>query len=260
MGSRRNSVSTKTETNALIERLDAMEKKLCGKIDSKINDMNDVWNKKFESILQKNDQILEQFANFEIETKNQFKTTNSRIDNAETDIQALKQEGKTSKNDIYRLEYLFRMNQLNISNVPEEPDEDLVDIFQKMVNGLKITGPIVLDSIYRAGKKSNQSDVHRLIIVNFLSVSNRNVFFAAYHQCKTMDLNFIGFTGNTTRIYINEYLSPELRKVHSIARRLMKTGKLQKVIKRDGLIYVKSQNQPDLVQVNTPECLKLFIN
>lgn len=52
-------------------------------------------------------------------------------------------------------------------------------------------------------------------------------------------MNHLGFEVNK-RIYINENLTEEARKIKTLAVKLKKTGKLSSVYTRYGIVYVKT--------------------
>lgn len=133
-----------------------------------------------------------------------------------------------------------RANDLVISGVPHTTDEDLRLVFERIAKQLGYKEESV-PAVELERLPSSSS-----IVCRFALRTSRRKFFQTYLKNLSLCLGDIGYStinadsdGSLGRIYINEYLSRRICGIRSLAMKMKKAGRIQKVLTRDGVIHVK---------------------
>lgn len=152
---------------------------------------------------------------------------------------------------------LENRNELIISGIPYVSGENLDTHFEAMCRTLELSecsssSPLVNSRRIKTGQ--NESD--SLICLEFAFQAERDKFFSAYLRKRNLTLRHLGL-GSNRRVYINEHLTAEARKVKSAALRLKRAGKLTSVYSRGGVVHVRRSERGPPVAVWSPLQLQL---
>lgn len=133
-----------------------------------------------------------------------------------------------------------RKHDLLLSGVPYHAAEDLSGYVMRISSTLGY-GNDCTPLIYpkRLAKPPIASGATPPIALQFAFKLAKDDFYNRYLSSRNLSLNHLGFEVNK-RIYINENLTEEARKIKTLAVKLKKTGKLSSVYTRDGIVYVKT--------------------
>lgn len=275
--STRPSIGKKMDVDPIIARIDMLEEKLSNKFSENIKTMESKWDAIVSKLVDNQNSLTENVTDLGIQVS-QVKETVTEV---KSKLNQIDEEFSCVNAEILRLDYLCHLNQLNIKNIPEKPNENLFEVFKSIAEKLDI--PVTKDlkscisSIFRIGKKisnineSNAADSSRssivnksnsrIVIVKFHSTEYRNLVFSKYLENIKLTTHQIGLssTQNDKRIYINEYLHPCLRQVFNLACKLKAEKKLLKLnVKNGNIIITKHDGQT--MKVYSIDVLQQIIN
>lgn len=134
---------------------------------------------------------------------------------------------------------LQNQNELIISGIPYQSGENLNSTLKQIGKHLAVKDATTLMMEPRRMKSGSNSGRDGLIVVEFALKMARDEFYSAYLRKCDLKLNHIGLDSDR-RVYINESLTSEARKLKSMALHLKKAGKLTSVHSKQGVIHVKS--------------------
>ena len=146
----------------------------------------------------------------------------------------------------YRLE---RSQELIIKGIPYRLSENLNLIFRDITYSLGIVGtnsPVV--HLKRLSKIPIRVGSTPPIICQFSSRGSRDELFRMYLKSRALTLDNIGYNSKN-RIYINENLSPLVKRILLAAIKLRSNGLLYKVSTRRGSVYVRTcfESEPVII-------------
>lgn len=154
-----------------------------------------------------------------------------------------------------RILVVERRNDLLLSGVPFQPSENLMDYFLKIANALGYAeGNAPQVYAKRLAKPPIAVGATPLIVLQFGFKLARDDFYNRYLSSRNLSLTHLGFDVNK-RIFLNENLTEEARKIKSLAVKLKKAGKLFSVFTRDGAIHVKSSADAAVQRINSVDQL-----
>lgn len=128
---------------------------------------------------------------------------------------------------------------LVFSGIPYQSREDLSDIFRKIAVSIGFDEnnlPIVC--LRRMTRGPISSGASPLILCEFSLRQERNEFYRQYLSKRSLCLQNIGFE-SANRVYINENLTSNARQIRAEAIKLRKSGQLENVTTRNGVVFVK---------------------
>ncbi|XP_055606195.1 uncharacterized protein LOC129754266 [Uranotaenia lowii] len=145
--------------------------------------------------------------------------------------------------------HLAKSNDLIITGIPFQPNEKLGDTIRKVSLALGFAdSELPLVSAKRLSRSPIQESSSPPILVEFAFKSVRNEFFGRYLKKRSLALTHIDINVNR-RIYINENLSESTRKLKGELLKLKRSGSIQSVFTKDGLVFVKTsvEKTPKLI-------------
>ena len=152
---------------------------------------------------------------------------------------------------------LENRNELVISGIPFQNDENLGTIFNSICKHLAILVPNTPIGKRRM-RTSNENDKNGLIVLEFALKTTRDEFYRAYLRKRDLKLRHIGLDSDR-RAYINESLTLQSRKVKMAALRLKKDGKLVSVYTKLGVVVVKHTVNGPPIEIRSEEELNVFV-
>lgn len=223
--------------------------------------------------------MLQQFAETRqlIDTvRGEIRDVNKRIDVVKTelkdDIKSVKDEcaAKLQQHDSalvslnkrmdsvsHKLGALENRNELIISGVPSVDGENLQSTVNAIGRHLAVKSATTQMVETRRIKPGPNSDRDGLIVVEFALKAARDEFYGAYLRERNLKLRHIGLDSDR-RIYINESLTTEARKLKSAALHLKKLGKLTSVYTKQGVVHVKPTGSELAVVIRSENDLQKY--
>jgi hypothetical protein len=149
-------------------------------------------------------------------------------------------------------EQLMRKNSVEVSGVPEVPDEDVFQVVEKVGKGLGIeVTRDMLVGCHRQGRKGSE-DKTRGIIVNFAKRKHKEEFLQKRRLKKMLTTKDIDLPGNAF-IYINESLSEESRKILNAARDVKRKKGFKYLWVRNGKILLRKEENGNVITLSSME-------
>lgn len=156
---------------------------------------------------------------------------------------------------IQDLEQRSRNCNLEISNVPETAKEDAVLIAVKIGQVLGIQN--AKEQIQVAHRVMSKKSPKPLI-VNLCSRSVRDQWLQAYRAKKMMFTDELNSHFTRQRVYINQHLAPHLKLLLGQVKSFARDNGIKYVWTRDNKIFVKQDDNHNIIKINTIDDLKQF--
>lgn len=197
----------------------------------------------------------------------------SEIKEKDNEIKQLQSDLIKSQNSLSKLqlrlsavEKVSRDLNLEIHEVPESKNENLYAVFKKLCECIQVDIPeSEVRACRRVAKMDATSRRPRNILVTLSSQKLRDLILSSVtrfnksHPKERLATTHIGFPGETRRIYLAEHLSPEVKELHSAARKFCKENGFMFVWVRFGQIYIRKNEQSPPLRVVNIESLSKFI-
>lgn len=167
-------------------------------------------------------------------------------------LDSLKEKINSVGSNISTLE---NRNELIITGIPYQTNENLSTLLRGICNHLALNETITQLAETRRMKTGDRTDGNSLIVVEFALKTTRDEFYRAYLRKRDLTLRHLGLDSDR-RVYINESLSLETRKVKVAALRLKKDGRLTSVYTRQGVVFVKRSVNGPPVAIRSEEELE----
>lgn len=206
-------------------------------------------NKAFEDL---NDKLTENHNKFVEESKKTeqyFKVIESLL----TENAKLKEKVQKLEIKIEDLEQYSRNNCLEIHGIPQETNENTLNIVKEVGLALDINiTEEMIDSCHRLGRKPNGNTPG--IIVKFVRRHEKEEFLRKRRVKRNLNLSHVNKQGGTP-IYINESLSPERRRLLAMARTVKREKAYAFIWVRNGKIFLRKQENAPVIVVTRQEDL-----
>lgn len=159
-----------------------------------------------------------------------------------------------------RIRATEKSNDLLLAGVPYVTNEDVDTIIRKIAITLGYAEhnmPLIYSK--RLAKIPIATGATPPIVLQFAFKFARDDFYRRYFSMRNLSLSHIGFNV-VKRIYINENLTEEARKIKGKAINMRRSGALHAVYTKDGCVFVKPSKDDDAVLVRSMENLSEFDN
>lgn len=228
------------------------------------NDGNNVKRSRDDLDKSEGDEI-ENLNDLFVRMQNMFQTTNAKIDVCKTDLQT---EISTLREDVHqfkeectsninklsdsltemrtsvhqnkeRISAVEKSNDLILSGVPYVANEDVGQIVQRIAIALGFSEqntPLMFSK--RLAKIPIANGATPPIVIQFAFKLARDDFYRRYFTVRNLSLIHIGFNVDK-RIFLNENLTDQTRRIKGKAINLKRTGKLYAVFTKDGCVFIK---------------------
>lgn len=159
------------------------------------------------------------------------------------------------------LDRLHRQHNLVVTGVPYLSEEKLGTYFHDWCRALGYSheGYTPVVSAQRISKRRISVNRSSAIILRFAIRSQRDDFFSRYLRTCNLSLRSIGFS-SSERIFVNEDLGPEERKLRATAIGLKKRGIFRSVFSRNGIVLVRLVSTRRTLAVTSKASLEQFLN
>ncbi|KAJ0177889.1 hypothetical protein K1T71_006762 [Dendrolimus kikuchii] len=242
---------------------------------------SELWLNKFEEIFKNWTTQIESKYDKLLDTVNIIKEQNTMISSSmeffsakydELTLQIQKLQNSRKDDQIYihtlerkieNIERNARVSSVELRNIPvnkNESKEDLCVLVKKI--GQILDMPIKTSDCRNIYRGFSKTESKKPIILEFNSVIQKDKMLLSYKQYnksnKTNNLNLshININGPPTKIYITEYLSSKMKRLHFLAREYASSNGYRFCWPTPGCIYMR-KNEGDLpIQLKNEEDLK----
>lgn len=240
------------------------------------------WKSESNVRLTKIEASLAKIENSYSEIEKTLEFTSSQYDEIKLKTTHLEKECKDQRSQILSLEdqveemhRIAKINYIEIRNVPlkiGETKEDIDSYIRNMCKSVNVTVPVsgIKDSFrIPVGIKGSNPKVastqHPAILAELCNNSTKTQILRAvklFNQSNQVKINssHLGVAGMTLPIYVAEHLTPKARRLHFVARTLIKSRKLQFCWISNGKIFVKKTEASPAIQIKAEAQLEKVSN
>lgn len=171
------------------------------------------------------------------------------VDSLKSDNVALKMKVLSLESRLEDMENYSRRNCIEIQGVPEERDEDVLDVIKKVGNALdtNITEDMV-DACHRLGRRTDEKKP-RGIIVKFVRRMDKEQLMKKRQQRKRdFSTRHLGLPSDTP-VYLNDSLSPARRRLLGLVRQKRKDNGFKYLWLRNGSILLRKEEGAPVVEI-----------
>lgn len=183
----------------------------------------------------------------------ELRALTSEVKKAKEDYAELKKENNTlteklmkAEARISELEQYSRLNNVEIKGLPATVRERAHDMAIKIAEAIEV--PLDLAEIDIAHSVPTKKENEVNIIVRFMSRSKRNVFLAAAKKLK-LSTSKIGFEGPDQRVYVNEHLTPENKRLLGATISRKKQVSWKHVWTRNGAVFARKTDDSNVLRI-----------
>lgn len=161
---------------------------------------------------------------------------------------------------------LLRSNNLLLRDVPKSSGELTDEFILKISQHIKmklIPGTDYYSYRQQSYKTPEKEYKHPApIMIKFMSINIRNQFYSAYlkhtKEQKFLNLEIIGHSKTSARVFINEHLSSNTAKTFLIARDLRKKNRIAQTFTMNGDVYIKKTMDGPRIKIRGQEDLHKY--
>ncbi|CAB0002782.1 unnamed protein product [Nesidiocoris tenuis] len=191
------------------------------------------------------------------ETSAKLDTLTGTINSLSKDNDELKKENQFLKGEVWNLKRSVNelqqdkfKNSVEITGIPEVRNENLLSILTEI--GLKLNAPVEakdITSTYRI--PSSQRDKSRRIAVNFVDMNTKKMWIEAIKKHKDFSAKDVhnSFSNASTRIYINDQLTPDNRRLFWMSRRFAAEYQFKFCWTTEGRILLKKDEGSPTIRI-----------
>lgn len=163
------------------------------------------------------------------------------------------------------LEQHLRENNLEIQGVPEQKNENIVTIVNRIADVVshKLKDEDLLNCT-RVAHKNKDNKNPRAIIVQLRSNRCRDEFYSAVarynrsHPSGKLGSFLLDYTGPNSPIYVSEHLSPANKSLHAATRAKAKELAYKFVWVRNGRIFMRKNETSPFIHIRSEQTLNLL--
>uniref|UniRef100_A0A8D9B0F7 FP protein C-terminal domain-containing protein n=1 Tax=Cacopsylla melanoneura TaxID=428564 RepID=A0A8D9B0F7_9HEMI len=168
-------------------------------------------------------------------------------------IKKLEDENRTLKWKMNEMEQYSRRSNVQINNIPPVANEDIGKILCEMGKKIGVNLDYNVD-IQAAHRVPSQRENSKPIIVKFTNRTKRDEFLVAAKKskldCSQMDATKELLFSANSKIFVNEHLSPDNKKLFYEARKCVREKKIKSARTKNGKILVQrdDNSQPMVIR------------
>lgn len=160
------------------------------------------------------------------------------------------------RNDMTR-DQLSRLNNIEIKGVPFKKSENLFDIIEKL--GVSINYKVAKVQINYVSRIPTYSGNEKSIVVSFLNRYVKEDFVASARLLKSLSAADIGFKNDQGRIYVNDHLSPEYKKLLTRTKQRAKEKSYQFTWVKFSKIHVRKNDASHVITIKSESDLNKLV-
>lgn len=192
----------------------------------------------------------------------------TKVDKRLCDVEsACKQAVDTANKAEDSVGRLFRACDIRIIGVPFTDQENLRDIFIKIAVaiGYDTSHQLAVPTLFRIKQRvqltTGGTRVHPTIIAKFGAAIYKNQFFSCYLKKPSIETKDIGWAADgSTRVYINENLTPSNKNILNKAIEKKKEGKFFQVYTSNGLVFARKKKDDQSILLSSVEAIISIVN
>lgn len=185
------------------------------------------------------------------------KEQTEKVDRCLTKIEELIQENKTLKERINSLEFRLeemeqysRMNSVEIHGIPQEKNEDVVNIVKDVGKSLNMEiSSSMIDACHRMGRRTGPNSSPPGIIVKFVRRLDKDELLQKRRVKSNLSTRHMNLRVDQP-VYINEALTPARRKLLAAARQVKREKNIKFLWVRGGKIFLRKEEAAPVIHVS----------
>ncbi|XP_061729019.1 uncharacterized protein LOC133533946 [Cydia pomonella] len=143
-----------------------------------------------------------------------------KLEDVDGKIQVQNKEILLMKEERALINQQMRLNNIEIKGVPLKKNENLFSIMMNICTAVNFS--VDKSDINHISRVPIHNSSDKLIIVSFINRYIKEDLVAAVRLKKTLTAEEIGFQGNTQRVYVNDHLTPDNKKLLSLVKSSLK--------------------------------------
>ncbi|XP_044756896.1 uncharacterized protein LOC123315311 [Coccinella septempunctata] len=197
-------------------------------------------------------------SDFEIKL-GRFNELVTKLGKLERENELLKKQVTDLNSEVNNLEQFSRSNNIEIQNIPEKPNENIMEIISSI--GRAIDQPVDSSCIdFCSRVPTNIQGRPKNIVLRFISKIRRDDFLDAYKVKRVSnsgsDGSGIRVENVSERLYINEHLSIHNKKLFKEARDIAKNKEYKYVWTQSGNILLRKNDASKILHIRSSEDLR----
>ncbi|CAK1596537.1 unnamed protein product [Parnassius mnemosyne] len=164
----------------------------------------------------------------------------SQIEKIQNSFAVANKEISNLKSVIETKEQWSRLSNVEVKGIPLKPNENLFEIAESM--GKAVGYEFHKSQINYISRVPMFNTKEKAIIINFINHYVKEEFIAAARACKTLEAKDVGFGGNRQRVFVNDHLTPEHKKLLTKTRTLAKDRGYSYIWVKYGKIHIRKNN------------------
>lgn len=161
------------------------------------------------------------------------------LERLQESVCGLQSEIDMLKSELSANDQRSRLNNIEIKGIPLKKDENLFNILDKISQKVNYAFPKTQINYISRIPLFNTKD--KSIVVSFLNRYIKEDFVAAARSLKTLSAHDLGFSGQMNRVFVNDHLSPDSKKLLNKTRTMAKEKEYKYVWVKHGKIHVRRQ-------------------
>lgn len=181
----------------------------------------------------------------------------AELDKLQETVIGLQTDLARMKFDLSNYEQRSRLNNVEIKGVPIKKDENLYSIIEAI--GRKVHYSCAKTQVNYIARVPIFNSNEKLIIVSFLNRYVKEDFIAAARADKGLSASDIGFQGSSQRVYVNDHLSVEYKKLLSKVKIMAKEKYYEFVWVKHGKIHILKNNHSKVLIIRKESDLNKIV-
>lgn len=196
-----------------------------------------------------------------------FDDINTRMNEIEQQNKQILKENQQLKNRLIKLEIADHRNQqqklctqLTIHGIPKKPNENLQNIITNVTKTLNIN---ITQQNIKNIRRMNINNNTPIIVVELDTIELKQEIHTNFKQNGPIMLTQILNTSSneTTKIYINEYLTENTKNLLRETKKMREKFKIQFVWVKDGSVFARESSNSKIIKItHTDEIQHIFQN
>lgn len=200
-------------------------------------------------------------SDFEIKLS-KFNELVTRMGKVERENEFLKKQVMDLNSKVNNLEQFTRSNNIEIQNIPEKPNENIIEIISSI--GRAIDQPVDSSCFdFCSRVPTNIQGRPKNIVVKFISKIRRDDFLAAYKAKRMsnsgLDKSGIKVEKVSEKLYINEHLSNYNKILFKEAREIARKKEYKYVWTQSGNILLRKNDASKILHIRSSDELRKLI-
>ncbi|XP_022831003.1 uncharacterized protein LOC111359637 [Spodoptera litura] len=163
-----------------------------------------------------------------------------KLENLEESLLSLQTDVDTIKSESAMSDQRSRLNNVEIKGIPQRKDENLFTILDRISQ--RVNFPVLQNQINFITRIPVFGGKDKPIIVSFLNRYIKEDFIAAARLLKGLSGSDLGFVGVTNRVYINDHLNSNSKKLLNRTRLMAKEKEYRHVWVKHAKIHVRKHD------------------